>query len=228
MVAATFAVFNPAVVVASVAHGWTLVDAATIQTLRTQGAVAQLTRILGAAPEGVGRAVELLTRATEALTIEGRPLFAGLVALGLPGDPLADAWRLADRLREQRGDAHVAAWTAAGVDAPEVSVLTEVWWGLRPGSYSRSRAWGSADLAAATERLTARGLLDSGGELTGDGRSLREQIEAATDHPERPAMEALGEDLDELLGIVGPWSRAVKDAAGYPPSGPHDLAGAQR
>ena len=45
VVAATFGVFNPAVVVPAVAHGWTLTDAATLGRARTEGAIAQLTRI---------------------------------------------------------------------------------------------------------------------------------------------------------------------------------------
>lgn len=53
LVASAFAVFNPVAVVPVVTHGWTLVDAATICEARTEGAVAQLARILG--PRG-GRA----------------------------------------------------------------------------------------------------------------------------------------------------------------------------
>jgi len=60
VVAAAFAVFNPDVVVGAVAHGWGLTDAGTICAARTDGAVAQLTRILGEEPEGLARATELL------------------------------------------------------------------------------------------------------------------------------------------------------------------------
>src|SRR6516165_10834926 len=55
MVASAFAVFNPEVVVAAVDHGWTLTDATTICAARTSGATAQLVRILGPRPEGLGR-----------------------------------------------------------------------------------------------------------------------------------------------------------------------------
>jgi hypothetical protein len=54
VVSAAFGVFNPAVVVPAVAHGWTLTDAATIERARTDGAVGQLRRILGDKPEGLG------------------------------------------------------------------------------------------------------------------------------------------------------------------------------
>jgi len=224
VVAAAFGVFNPAVVVPAVAHGWSLTDAATIGTARTDGAVAQLRRVLGAEPEGVARAVELLARATDELRPEGRPLFAGLVACGLPGEPLADAWRLGDRLREYRGDSHVNAWTDAGFDATEIGLLTELYWGLPLRTYIRSRAWNDAELDAAEERLVDRGLMADGA-FTTAGREAREAIEVATDSACAPIVAALGDDLDELVAILAGWSRAVQAAGGYPASGPHELAG---
>lgn len=223
VVAAAFAVFNPAVVVPAVAHGWTKTDAATICAARTAGAVAALTRILGERPDGLDRATDLLARATADLRPEGRPLFSGLRSLGLPGSPLGDAWRLADMLREYRGDAHTAAWTSAGFDATEIGMLSELAWGLPSRSYVRSRAWSVADLDAAEDRLEARGLMVDH-DLTDLGREVRETVEATTDAQCEPVVAALGDDLDELVGILLPWGAAIRDQAGYPASGPHDLA----
>lgn len=223
VVAAAFAVFNPAAVVPSVTFGWTLTDAATIEAARTAGALAQLERILGPEPAGLGRGGELLARATDGLRPEGKPLFAGLCDLALPGTPLGDGWRRADRLREYRGDAHIAAWTSAGLDAVEIGLLTEAYWGLPLRSYVRSRAWSAADLDAGEERLVARGLLKDG-TLTLEGRALREGIERATDDQCRPIVEALGDDLDELIATLAGWSASVRSAGGYPAAGPHDLA----
>jgi hypothetical protein len=219
VVAAAFGVFNPAVVVPAVTHGWTLVDAPTIGEARTGGAIDQLRRVLGAAPDGVDRARELLLRATDGLRPEGRPLFAGVVAQGLPGDPLGDAWRLADRLREYRGDVHINAWTLAGLDAVEIGLLTEPYWGMRMRTYIRSRAWRPEDLDAAEERLTARGLIADGA-LTDRGREVRESIEVATDEACAPFVDALGDDLDELAGLLGGWSAAICAAGGYPGDSP--------
>jgi hypothetical protein len=225
VVAAAFGVFNPAVVVPLVANGWTRTDAGTICAARTDGAVGQLRRILGDAPDGVDRANELLARAVEPLRPEGRPLYGGLASLGLPGDPLADAWRRADMLREYRGDAHVSAWTAAGFDATEIGLLTELYWGVPPRSYIRTRAWSDADLDAAEARLADRGLMAERA-FTDAGRAEREAVEQATDRQCRPIVEALGDDTDELLGILVPWGQAIRDAHGYPATGPHDLADA--
>jgi hypothetical protein len=77
VVAAAFGVFNPEAVVPAVTLGWTKTDAPTICEARTEGAVAQLERILGPEPDGVERANELLARAVAPLRPEGRALFAG-------------------------------------------------------------------------------------------------------------------------------------------------------
>jgi hypothetical protein len=223
VVAAAFGVFNPAAVVPAVQWAWTKADAATICAARTRGGVAQLERVLGPTPDGLARAVELLARAVEPLRPEGKPLFAGLVALGLPGDPLGDMWRLADTLREYRGDAHIAAWTSAGLDATEVGLLTELYWHLPLRTYIRTRAWSDDDLDEAEGRLVARGLLTDGA-LTAEGRAVREQVEVATDGQCQVVVDSLGSDFDELLGILGPWGLALRDASAYPAQGPHDLA----
>jgi len=223
VIAAAFGVFNPEVVVPLVAMGWALVRASEICAARTEGAVAQLERVLGESPDGLARATELLQRANDPLRPEGRPLYAGLLGLGLPGDPIGDMWRLADRLREFRGDVHIAAWTAAGFDATEIGLLTELYWGLPMRTYVRTRAWSDTDLDEAEARLEARGLVADGG-LTAAGRAAREQVEAVTDQLCRPIIEGLGDDFDELVALVASWSAEVTAAAGYPGSGPHDLA----
>ena len=223
VVAAAFAVFNPEAVVPAVAFGWSKVDAPTICDARTRGAVGQLTRVLGPEPDGLARATELLSDAVAPLRPEGRPLFSGLLSLGLPGDPMADMWRLADTLREYRGDAHTAAWTSAGLDATEIGLLTELYWGLPLRSYIRTRAWSDAQLDAAEARLGAAGLL-ANGSLTEAGRTVREGIERATDVQCEPMVAALGDRIDELVGLLASWGQAIRDAKGYPRQGPHDLA----
>lgn len=223
VVAAAFAVFNPAAVIPAVQRGWTLTDAATISAARTQGAVAQLVRILGPNPDALAQVTTLLARACKGLRPEGKPLYAGLSSLGLPGEPMADMWRLADCLREYRGDAHTAAWTSAGFDAVEIGLLTELYWGLPTRTYIRTRAWGDDDLDSATERLETRGYLVDGS-LTERGRAAREEVEVATDRQCDGIVDALGEDLESLITTLGYWGEAIRDSGGYPASGPHDLA----
>src|SRR4051794_34081243 len=74
-VAAAFGVSTPGVAGPAVTYGWSLSDAPTMCEARTTGAVAQLARVLGDEPDGLPRAVELLSTAVEPLRPEGRPLF---------------------------------------------------------------------------------------------------------------------------------------------------------
>ena len=223
VVAAAFGVFNPEVVVPCVALGWFRTDAATICAARTEGAVAQLRRILGDEPDGLTRANELMARAVERLRPEGRALSAGVAALDVPDDPLAAVWRRGDQLREYRGDSHLAAWVVADLDATEIGLLTELYWGLPLRTYSRTRAWTEVQFDAATERLESRGLIADGA-FTELGRALRERIETDTDAQLRPVLDALGDDIHGLCDVLEPWGVAIRAGKGYPTSGPHDLA----
>lgn len=215
VVAAAFAVFNPAAVVPSVEHGWRITDAPTIFAARRDGAVEQLRRTVGTAPEGLDRVGALLERAVSPLREEGRPLFAGLRT---QWDDPTDAWtrcfHLGDMLREHRGDSHTAAWISAGVDATEIGLLTELYLGLPLRSYARTRAWSDEQFDAATERLETRGWMRDGA-FTDAGRAAREAIEVATDLQVQPALDALGDDLDELIERITPWGAAVRAAGGY-------------
>lgn len=213
--ASAFGVFDPVAVDLSIAMGWSLTDPATIGEARTAGAVAQLARILGPAPEGVERVVELLTRAGAGLEVAGRPLFAGMSSVAVPDDPLAAAWVLADRLREFRGDSHVAAWTSAGYGAAEISVVTELWVGLPIKTYSRSRGWSEDALDAAIDGLRRSGDLDGDG-LSEAGRARRDAVEEATDRPCARIVADLGDDLDELVDAGRRWSDRLVLEGGYP------------
>jgi len=227
LVAAAFAVFNPVVVVPSVQAGWKITDAATICGARRDGAIAQLERILGAKPGGVAKARAILQRAVDVLRPEGRPLFAGTLSQSIPSTDLGACWHFGDMLREFRGDSHTAAWIAAGLDATEIGLLTELYWGLPLKSYSRTRGWSEDDYTRAIDRLESRGLL-ANGDFTPAGRALREQVEVDTDDQMRTALTAIGSDFDQLIEILGPWSRAVQQMKGYPASGPHELAEAAK
>lgn len=222
LVAAAFAVFNPAVVVPCVDMAWGLTDAPTMHAARQRGACGQLSRILGSAPDGAMRAAALLRQATAALRPEGRPLYAGASSYDPPEDTLGAIFYHGDLLREFRGDSHTASWISAGFDAVEIGLMTELFLGIELRTYVRSRVWSDEDLDAAVARLTSRGLLADEA-FTDAGRTSREAVETATDAQMRPAVEALGDDLDELVAILAPWGEAIKAAGGYLAS-PADLA----
>jgi len=224
VIASAFAVFDPRVVVPSVDRGWTLTDAASICAARDRGALDHLTRIIGSDPAGRSRVEQLLRRATDDLTVEGRPLAAGITGLDDPDHPLGSIWRRGDLLREFRGDSHTAAWITAGFDAVQIGLLTELFWGLPARTYARTRGWTDDDFDIATDALRSRGLLDVEGEFTAVGRDAREEVERMTDLQMAPVMTRLAEDVDELIALLEPWGAAIRAAGGYLASGPHDLA----
>ncbi|MDW3221112.1 MAG: hypothetical protein R8F63_21105 [Acidimicrobiales bacterium] len=224
VVASAFGVFDPRVVIPAVERGWSLTDADTICEARDAGALDQLERILGPDPVGRERVEVLLLRATNDLRIGGRPLAAGLVGLADPDHPLGTVWRRGDLLREFRGDSHTAAWVSAGLDAVQIGLLTELYWGLPMRSYARTRGWADADFDTAFDALRSSGDIDADGRFTDRGRERREEIERRTDEQMVPVLDVLGDDIDELIALLEPWGRAIRAAAGYLAAGPHDLA----
>jgi hypothetical protein len=141
----------------------------------------------------------------------------------IPETDLGAVWHFGDMLREYRGDSHTAAWISAGLDATEIGLLTELFWGLPLKSYSRTRAWSEDDYASAIERLESRDLIADGA-FTDKGRQLREQVEVNTDEQMRTVISKIGADFDLLIATLSPWSEFVRNFKGYPSSGPHELA----
>ena len=132
--------------------------------------------------------------------------------------PLGDLFRLGDQLREFRGDSHIAAWVAAGFDATEIGLLTELYWGMPTRTYVRTRAWTDAELDAAEARLEAAGL-HGRPPLTDAGRARREEIELATDAADAaPPSTRSATTSHELAAPAHPLGPGVMEAGGYPPS----------
>jgi hypothetical protein len=217
-VSAAFAAFKPAIVERAVTGGWEKTTPEDLLQARLDGARDQIVRMAGD-QDTFPAAADLLLELTDGLDMSGRMLYAGLAGLPVPGpdDPVGRLWRAADLVREHRGDGHIAAWISA-VDSTEITVLTELWWGLQPDSYVWTRGWDGDDVAAARARLTERGLLDTEGGLTEAGRDLREQIEGRTDDAEREVLARLGDRADELFALLRPISRALVGKDGYPAS----------
>jgi hypothetical protein len=94
-------------------------------------------------------------------------------------------------------------------------LVTELWWGMPARSYSLTRGWTTEQYDAAEDHLRSDGLLDDDG-LTTTGRALRRRIEDDTDRLEAPAVAALGDDVEDLFGLLEPWSAAIVAGGGYP------------
>jgi hypothetical protein len=219
VIAAAFGVFKPSVVTAAVDEAWATTDAGSLLAARERGAVGSLTRIFGDDPAiaaSIPRATELLRRATDAAPAgEGRALFSGLRSLGFPGTAIADLWRACDLVREHRGDSHIIAWVGGGLDPVQATISTELWWRLPLRSYVRTRGWTEEEIDAALDRFRAAGLVAEDS-FTPAGEALRAEIEWVTDRQERPLVDALGDDADELFDLLAPMTAAVVAAKGYP------------
>jgi hypothetical protein len=218
VVCAAFAAFKPAAVESAVTAGWQKTDPQSMLDARLAGATAQLERLVGdvAKPADVERATEILYSLTDGVDPSGRMLYAGLSVQPRPESLFGGLWHAADLVREHRGDGHIAAWIPY-TDSTEITVLTELAWGIPPRSYVFTRGWSEGEVDAAYERLTARGLLDANG-MTAAGTALRDQIEHATDLATRAVTERLAADGDELFDLITPWAEAIVAGGGYPTS----------
>jgi hypothetical protein len=224
VVAGVFAAFKPAVVERAVTGGWQKTTPEQLLDARLAGARDQVLRMAGEHADRFPAVADLLLAMTDGVDGSGRPLFSGLAGLPVPGseDPAGRLWRAADLVREHRGDGHVAAWISH-VDSTEITLLSELWWGIDPGSYVWTRGYDADDVAAARGRLTDRSLLDGDGGLTGAGHDLREQIEVATDRAERELIARLGARADDLFDLLAPLAQAMLGEGGYPPGSPGNL-----
>ena len=213
VVAATFGVFEPAMIGAVYETGAAEVPRDDILAARVDGATASVEAI--AAEDECAAIADPLLVALDGLDGLGRPLFSALRALDRPSSAAGRLWRAAELVREHRGDGHLAALVAAGLGAAEANVLTERWLGFDLGEYSGTRGFGPDALAVAVAGLERRGWL-AGGELTGAGREARAAIEAATDAGEQPLVDALGSSLDELIERAESIAARLIEARSFP------------
>src|SRR5690349_9018188 len=195
VVTATFYNFSPSLVAHMIPRAWTLASPEQVIQARWDVARMSLTRLLG---EAIGSAefaelAGLLREACDALTPEGRPLYAGHADLDWPGEPLLDAWHAATLLREHRGDGHVAALLHADLNGLEALIThTATGRGFTLPAAKATRGWSEEEWAAESAALVERGLIGDDGALTPEGADLRARVEAETD--------VLGADPGLLLG----------------------------
>ena len=125
-------------------------------------------------------------------------------------------------LREHRGDGHIAALVAAGVDGCEALAL-RVARGQADGTgptreqLQPARGWTDEEWDAAAGRLASRGWLDADGALTPAGQAAHEAIEDATDlAAARPWARLGAERTEELARLLAPVARACAALLPYP------------
>jgi hypothetical protein len=213
LVAATFGVFEPALIAAVFETGSSTVDRDDILAARATGGAESVAAVAGA--EECAAVADPLFDALAGLDPLGRPLFSALRELPVPALPSGRLWRAAELVREHRGDGHLAALVSAGLDAAEANVLTERWLGFGLGEYSATRGFAPDALAAAVARLEARGWM-AGDDLTDAGRRARVDIEASTDASQAGLIEALGSALDSVVAGADAISARLIEARSFP------------
>ena len=236
-VEATFFNFAPAFVARWVPDVWQHATPEALVLDRSEAAAETLVRVFPSIAEVAAQLNNAFRRATERGFGAGRPLFAANRSLALPDDPVAALWQLCTTLREHRGDGHVAALTAAGLDGIEAHVMIALERGSDPEDLQVTRGWSADDWAEAVGRCRARGLVDDKANLTDQGCALRQEVEATTD---RLAMAVWGNTTrmyhDRLVELLTPAAEAVSRSGvirypnpiGLPPLHEKDHQGTER
>ena len=221
VVTATFYNFSPSLVAHMIPRMWTLASPEQVIATRRDVARKSLTRLLGdEAIESaeVAELAGLLREACDALTPEGRPLYAGHADLAWPDDPLLDLWHAATLLREYRGDGHITALLHAELNGLEALIThTATGRGFTLPAAKATRGWSEEEWAAETAALVERGLLDDSG-LTAEGKDLRARIEAETDVLSADPWLLLGQErTDRVIELGKGFSRQLVAAGAFSP-----------
>ncbi|WP_169948416.1 SCO6745 family protein [Microbispora sp. H11081] len=194
LVAATFYSFSPSMIAGLVPDIWATASPRQVLDARLRAMDRTLRGLLGGRiDEGVKEAAELAIRAAESVDVAHRPLAAANLDLPWPEEPHLALWQAYTVLREHRGDGHLTALHAAGLDACEALVSFSAV-GAAPADAFAGRGWTDEEWAAARERLAVRGLVDGEGNATPEGRALRDQVERMTDELAAGPWRTLGEE----------------------------------
>ncbi|MFI8522476.1 hypothetical protein ACIGEZ_32470 [Streptomyces sp. NPDC085481] len=212
-VASAFYSFDPAMVARYTPAAWDVAAPADVLAARLRAVDRTYRTLLGDdvidGPE-LAEAAALARRAAGAAGAAGRPLAAANAEQAWPDAPHLVLWQAATILREHRGDGHLAALLAAGLD-PVEALVSFAAVGAAPEATFASRGWSAEAWAAARDRLAARGLLGPDGAATEAGRALRDEVERRTDELAAGPWVALGPEatarLSDLLG--GPWLAVI-------------------
>ena len=191
--------FSPRLVAYGVKAAWEVTTPDAVLDVMQTAVRSLLADLFAGLDDEVARAAELAREAALLHPILGRPLGAAWSSVPWGDDPHLVLWQAATRIRESRGDGHLAQLLAADLDgvgshltlAGDSQKLRE--------RYSAVRGWTDPEWEAGVATLRARGILDGDGGLTEAGAALREHIEQATDDVSATPWQRLGVDAAHHL-----------------------------
>ncbi|MEV7354809.1 MULTISPECIES: SCO6745 family protein [unclassified Kitasatospora] len=219
-VIAAFFSFSPAMVERALPEVWTHASPEEALAARLKGSAGALARLLEHVdPAQVELVVEALERAAGRLDCVGRVLAAANAALPRPSGLYERLWQAATVMREHRGDGHVAALVAAGLDGCEALVVRCAM-DVRREMLQPMRGWTDEEWDAAAARLVERGWLTTAGSVTELGRIRHQSLEAATDLAAARVWEDYPRaELDRLAAALKPISALCRSQLPVNPAG---------
>ena len=234
VVSATFFNFAPTMVERVIPDAWTFVDPPVVLATRLVAIDRALTRLLGdqVGSSGLVEAADLARRAADACPLAGRPLAAAWADVTANPDAPAHValWLALTVLREHRGDGHVAALVAEGLDGCEANVALTASGAVSRAGQLAARGWTDAEWDAAADRLIDRGWLSvDGTRLSPAGVEGRRHIEDTTDRLALAPWSVLGDETtDRFEALLRPLSDTIVAAGeirfpnpmGLPPAAP--------
>jgi hypothetical protein len=213
-VRASFANFALPMIQRSIPAAWDHCDPADLIAVRSDAAAAALRRLSPDLDDHAAtRLARTLREVVEVGDPLGRPLFSANMCLPPHDDPVQELWQHCTTLREHRGDGHVMALALEDIDGCEAHRLHAVHRGVPDEVLRDNRGFSHDEWAQAGQRLSARGLVDSG-RLTGRGREMIERIESQTDRLAGVPFDRVLDDeaqwrlIDDLDALARPVARS--------------------
>ena len=200
VVEALFFNFSPAMVRRSIPDAWSRAEPSSIIEARGRAAAVALRALVPGIEEVAADVRARLEACVAGAPGSARPLFCANRDVEATDDAVSRLWQLATTLREHRGDGHAAALAAEGLSGCEPHLLLIAERGYPPSVLRDNRGWSPEEWGRSRDALVERGLISRAGDLSQAGQSLRDGIEATTDHLAATAYDPIGEaGADHLI-----------------------------
>lgn len=197
--AAAFYGFSPRALAEVLPAAWEWAEPMEV-VLATREAVGRtLAPFCDGIEDEVSRAAELAREAAALHPVAGRVMAAARSALPWPHEPHLVLWEAATRIRESRGDGHVASLVAADVGGIASHLLSRGDSDKLRTILSPRRGWTGPEWDAAVNRMQDRGWLDEAAQPTAAGAELHRRIEARTDALAAAPWVAFGDTMTSQL-----------------------------